>query len=166
MRFKLLRGLHCQREPHPDGEPCRKCDGTGRIVHLRGAEKTDKPCTYCLATGKEHYSKEYNAKNPALSVVESQIDLEVRFGREKFQNIDRLVPTTDNSTLLKRIEELEQENARLKEDEPEQQEEVDLGTMTVKELREFAEQHEVELSKGLNKDQMIEAIQSALALDY
>ena len=109
----------------------------------------------------------YLARDPARNIVESDQDLERLHGSLKFQNIDRLVGAGDNSALLKRIKELEQQVKALTNGQPVEEtgvheEDIDLESMKVAELREYAKARGIALEAGMTKDDIVFTIQSHL----
>jgi len=107
----------------------------------------------------------YNARDPQRNIITSEFDLEQKFGRNKFQNLDSMAAADpNNQTLLKRLEELERENAELRGKAPSAPS-VDLRKMTVRQLQKYAaEEVGIEdLDDTWSKDQLIQAIESAVA---
>lgn len=153
MKFKLLRGIHSQREMVQPTEPCPDCD--------KGKALSDKkPCTSCKATGNRHVDKVYEAKDPKNNIIESKSDLELRFGNEKYQNIDRLLDgADDNAALRSQLVALEEENRKLRQ---ELNIDPDFEKMSAKELREYARKENIEVDDTMKKDELVHAIESAL----
>jgi hypothetical protein len=98
----------------------------------------------------------------AGSVVESDIDLELRFGSEKFQAVDR---ASADGGLREELEDLRRQNAELKSKLAEAEGEGwedDLSSMTLKELRKYAQDHGVSVEGLSTKDEIVEAVKFAL----
>jgi hypothetical protein len=117
-----------------------------------------------LGTGLVYVNTIYDAKDPNRSIVVSPINLEERFGSEKFQNLDRLTPTPDNQPLLDKIAQLEKEIQELRGDDPQPADsEEDFSLMSTKQLREYARNAGVDISGASTKDEIINVLESALA---
>jgi len=164
-RFRILRGTHSQKEMDPNNGECEKCDKNGRVVVPR--KQGDWPCPACLGTHKKHIEVSYSSREGDKNIIDSPVDLEAKFGHEKFQNLDRIGAVGDNeSALQRRIRELEDENAKLRDEEdPGEYTEAQLKKMTVDELRTLAEKCGVEdefVAEAGNKGELINLIQSQL----
>lgn len=166
MRFKLLRGSHQQREVVP-GEKCDKCLGTGK-----SEAKPKASCVACYGTGNKYETKSYHAKDSLRNIVDSPVDLELKFGYEKFQCLDRLAALGD-SALRDQLAAKDAEIARLKAqlegrsddgppEMPRQDDGPNLQQMSVKELRKYAEREGIDLDTASTKEEIIFTIESEL----
>jgi len=97
MRFKLLRGIHTQRE-QVKGEHCLNCiatdnkgksKGTGKVKNVFKGDGVFE-CPDCYGSGVLHEVAEFDAKDPKRNIVETTKDLEALHGSEKFQNLEKL----------------------------------------------------------------------------
>lgn len=105
----------------------------------------------------------YTAKDPTANIVESSQDLEMLFGSEKFQSLERIIGgSEDTSALQRRIAELEAENAKLKGQPAPEDDEYELSKMTAKELRKYAEEMDIDLGTASSKEELINTIRVAL----
>lgn len=115
----------------------------------------------------------YVASDPSCNIVESDVDLELKFGSEKFQNLDRMTGAVGDDSAKRRIAELEAENARLRAavreaddvlDEVDEDEdgELDYQKMTLPQLRKLAKSEGIELEPGLGKEEIINVMKSEL----
>jgi hypothetical protein len=164
MRFKILRGIHTQREPVKDKTKCDRCNGTGKVEVPR--KKGEWECPSCLGTGIRHEVATYDSRDPARSILRSEIDLEARFGSEKFQNLDRLTATADNQALLDKLAALERENQELKTklEDPvgDRPEEPGFEEMSSKQLREFARKEGIDVTTASSKEEIINILRSVV----
>jgi hypothetical protein len=96
----------------------------------------------------------------AGSVVESDIDLELRFGSEKFQAVDR-ASTMDNSSLVEELEALRLQNAALQKrlEEAGGDDWYDLQSMSTKELLQYAKENGIDVGGASSKKDIITAIE-------
>jgi len=153
MKFRILRGSHSRSEPGPNGEVCERCNGKCRIV-INGKEG-DWPCTLCKATGVKHVEVVYTARGER-NIIDTEVNLEAKFGSEKFQNLDAGVSPGDDA-LRRRIAELEVENKTLKEEKPE----LEFSTMNIRQLKRAAEEMGVDVTEAVNKEEIINMLQLA-----
>lgn len=94
-----------------------------------------------LLHGKhQHQGHIWDAMDPENNIVESEIDLEGRFGRDKFQRLD------DNAPIPKK--------SRNDGDDT-------LASITDDELRAFAESEEIMLRDNMTREQILAEIRKA-----
>lgn len=158
--YKLLRGIHAQTEV--SDEVCPHCQG----------KKTTAEgfvCPRCQGSGCVLVNKIYDARDSRRSIVPSHLDLEAVHGFEKFQSTDRLQRAAGSEALQQEIDELRREVKMLRRqlsdtDTEDLDEDVEDGLeeMTVKQLREYADQHDIELGDATRKDEILNTIRSAL----
>jgi hypothetical protein len=85
----------------------------------------------------------YSARDKKKNIITTNIDLESRFGREKFVRIE------DREVIV---------------DEDEDEDDADgLNSMTLAGLRKFAEEEEIDLGDANSKKKIIAAIRNAVA---
>lgn len=160
-RFKLLRGVHQQTEVVA-GESCPNCEN--------GKRSDGKPCISCKSTGIKHVNATYKKGD----VFESPIDLDVKYGDQKFLNLDR-VASEDSSGMRKRISELEAEVASLRsgnvptgatgqpsEDPADLILPENIGEMEVDELKTFAKEMGIDLGTASKKSDILKVIKKAV----
>lgn len=137
MKFKLLRGKHRQTKT-VGGRPVK--DEQGKNV-----------------------SETFDARDPNKNIVESSIDLEMRFGSEKFQNVDRLTGVTDASALREQLAKLQKENEELRAerakttrmDSPEVHDnKPNFDTMSLKELKAYAKANNIDLEGATGQEEI------------
>ena len=182
MRFKLLSGSHTQAKYPGVRHKARTMQGVPEerrnLERLLLSELQELASTVGCPVDEaddEHSlrtrlmsSVVYRARDPNANIVESEFDLEQKFGRNKFQCIDRLLESDGtNKALLERIAELERENAELRNSSVNDDSKglPNFRKMTVRQLRDYAEK-EIGLegiNETWNKDQLVQAIESAVA---
>lgn len=131
--------------------------------------------------------RRYYSRDPERSIVESDQDLEARFGRQKFQRLGQKEESLEDK-VVQLEKALKKANARIAElenqgdapggkapadenapeadlptgDEGNQEEDTgrlkELHAMTVDSLREYAEAEEIDLGDARLKDEIIQAI--------
>ena len=162
-RFKLLRGIHQQTEVCKEGGECLEC--------ANGKRSDGKRCVRCKGTGKKHTDVTYKAG----SILESTLDLEVKFGADRFQNLDRIT-SEDSSGMKKKIDELEALVAELRAGKassqsavPEKTEDsVDnvlpegIETWEADALKTFAKEMGIDLGGANKKADMLKVIKKAV----
>lgn len=118
---------------------------------------------------KQQVKVKYSASDPQKSIVSSHDDLETKFGREKFQCLDRFLTGigAGDDALRQQLEDLRRENEALKAQisgstpTPDGDDlEKNLQSMSVKELRKYAEQEGIDLGTASNKDEIVHTILS------
>ena len=109
----------------------------------------------------------YDSRNPKRNIVVSEFNLEEKFGREKFQNLDSLMMSDpNNETLINRLAELERENAQLKQQMGSKVSELpDLQKMTVKQLAKYAKDQLgiADIDESWSKAEIIQVIEEEAA---
>lgn len=168
MKFRLLRGDHEQaRYPQIRRKNlfAMTDDQLKDLADEVGADTSDcfdRAGIIRMLKGSDRYS----ARDPKHNIVSSTVDLETKFGREKFQNLERLSGIGSES-LQDKIREQEEEIARLKaqleENQPKTElDELDLQSMTVADLKKLADELDVDLEPGLRKEEIINVLRSEL----
>jgi len=155
LKFKLLRGSHQQSVP--TGAGCPPCEGTGKT-------EGGRYCRPCKGLGKELRTTTHNS-NDETDIVENYIDLEARFGSEKFQNLTRMVPTPGNAAILAELDALKAENEKLRTGGGDPvKESLDLRSKSDAELLDLAAKFNppVDLFDVESRESIINAIEFAL----
>lgn len=154
-KYKLLRGIHAQSEQTED--VCTVCGGEKK-------NENGFTCQECFGSGFLLETKIYEAGKSGKDIVPSEMNLEVVHGREKFQSVDSIQSTLGPSALLEELEQLRRENAKLKAlvDTPDSD---DLSSMTITQLRKYAEENDIELENATKKDEIIQIIRSELDIE-
>jgi len=143
MRFKLLAGQHIQKVPNPEYDP----------------NDPESP---------KMIQKTFQAKT-ADDIVESDVNLAEKYGREKFVQIsDRRRNTVTTEPVRSSSNQPFNINEN-NEDEDENEEFNELSTqldsMTVAQLREVATEYKVDLTGISRKEDIIKAIRSRKKVD-